>query len=341
VQFEAAMAFLSTDPLHLQKASGSVSPAITSQSVSPAQPTFMRTTSDDSMVLPTRSRRGSIQSLPPESARSASRSPSHQMHLASYHKRTLSSLPSTRMINFQASGRPSSMVSAVTTEEDEDNAEMGPPAPPRKDSAAGSHDENDRQQLNGGGSKAPDQVVVRPLAIRPPRRPFHIPHDQPLPTNQPTRIPLNRSQTTPVVPPAGRPLSGMSSRTSAELHRAGSDASRRGSVDWWGALRYVSTNPTSPPVGSEGTTSSRPASPASPAIRNLGRHDSARSSFDLDRSSSDMGWVEWGRKRLSSMTSSSELHGWANRDVYPDLLVPCSISGGLGRRWTFSCGANS
>ncbi|KAK9898709.1 hypothetical protein P389DRAFT_167259 [Cystobasidium minutum MCA 4210] len=53
--------------------------------------------------------------------------------------------------------------------------------------------------------------------------------------------------------------------------------------------------------------SSRPDSPASPAVKSVDRYGSARSSFDLERSTSDMGWVEWGRRRLSSMTSSTSL----------------------------------
>lgn len=302
------MAFLSTDPLRLQKASAAASPALESHSMSPVQPVFLRGVSEDSLGLPGRSRRNSIQSLPPDSARVSSRSPSQQIHLASYHKRTLSSLPSTRMALYQAAGRPSSIVSAVTTEEDEDNAEMGPPAPPRKDALGGSADSHDllsASTIGTGRDRSTSPPIHRPLAVRPPRRPFHMAHDQTT-ASQPSRIPLGRSQTTPLNG-VTRPSSLIGNRASVELHRTGSDASRRGSVDWWGPLRYaVAGGPTSPPVGSEGTMSSRPDSPASPAVKSADRHGSARSSFDLERSTSDIGWVEWGRRRLSSMTSSSK-----------------------------------
>lgn len=308
VQFEAAMAYLSTDPLRLQKNSASPSPAIQSQSVSPVQPIFLRTVSEDSLGLPARSRRSSVHSLPPESARTASRSPSQQTHLASYHKRTLSSLPSTRMALYQAAGRPSSIVSAVTTEEDEDNAEMGPPAPPKKDGSADGHDLLSASMSAVHRYRSTSPPIHRPVAVRPPRRPFHLAHDQPQGPNQLSRVPLGRSQTTPLNGTV-RPPSFPGNRASVELNRAGSDGSRRGSLDWWGPLRYaVASSPASPPVGSEGALSSRPDSPASPAVKSVDRHSSARSSFDLERSTSDIGWVEWGRRRLSSMTSSSE-HG--------------------------------
>lgn len=329
MQFEAAMAYLSTDPLRLQK-SASMSSPMQSQSVSPVQPMFLRTVSEDSLGLPGRSRRSSVQSLPPESARTISRSPSQQTHLASYHKRTLSSLPSTRMALYQAAGRPSSIVSAVTTEEDEDNVEMGPPAPPRKGSVCGSADSHDllsASTFSTGRERSTSPPIHRPVAVRPPRRPFHLSHDQMRNTSQITRIPLARSQTTPLNNTI-RPPSFPNQRTSAELSRTGSDASRRGPGDWWGPLRQaIATGPASPPVGSEGTQSSRPDSPASPAVKSIDRYSSARSSFDLERSSSDMGWMEWGRKRLSSMTSSSEWCSFLPRPIRRTDLVSSSFFG--------------
>lgn len=313
MQFEAAIAYLSTDPLHLLKRNESISPVNQSHSVSPVQPVFLRTVSEDSLGLPGRSRRSSIQSLPAEPARGISRSPSQQIHLASFHKRTLSSLPSTRIASYQAAGRPSSTVSGVTTEEDEDNAEMGPPAPPRKDSLYGSADGHDLLSINTTANSRERSIsppIHRPVAVRPPRRPLRTSHEQLQGASQLTRIPLSRSQTTPLNNIA-RPPSFPNQRASVELSRTGSDASRRSSGDWWGPLRYaVAPGPSSPHLGSEGTASSRPDSPASPAAKYIDRHNSARSSFDLERSTSDMGWMEWGRKRLSSMTSSSEFLDW-------------------------------
>lgn len=309
MQFEAAIAYLLTDPLRLLNSSESISPAGESQTVSPVQPIFLRTVSEDSLSPPGRSRRSSIQSLPAEPVRGISRSPSQQTHLANFHKRTLSSLPSTRMAFYQAAGRPSSIVSAVTTEEDEDNAEMGPPAPPRKDSLYGSVDGYDLLSVSTTTSsrqRSTSPPVHRPVAVRSPRRPFHLSHDQLQNPSQPTRIPLSRSQTTPMNNSTKLP-SFPNQRASVELSRTGSDASRSGSGDWWGPLRHaVAPGPSSPPIGSEGTMSSRPDSPASPAVKSIDKHSSTRSSFDLERSTSDMGWMEWGRKRLSSMTSSSE-----------------------------------
>lgn len=296
------------------------SPIIESHSVSPVQPTFLRANSDDGSLLAARSRRSSIQSLPSETYRTSSRCPSHQAHASSHHKRTMSTLPSARLLSQYATGRPSSIVSAVTTEEDEDNAAMGPPALPKSSLAGRSHEGGNENAVkraispassvaSSGDARLTDcatgQMVHRPVPVRPPHRAFHMAHDENRgATNQSTRIPLGRSQTTPVTGP--RPQSYASHRISTELYRSGSDASRKSANDWWGPLRYARGIPSaSPPIGSEGTSSSRPDSPAGPPVRNLERHDSERSSFDLERSTSDIGWVEWGRRRLSSMTSSS------------------------------------
>lgn len=168
-------------------------------------------------------------------------------------------------------------------------------------------------------------IVQRPVSMRPPTRSFHVSQDLAAalaePKSQATRIPLGRSQTTPnendssAVSNLSKQISdsgaggGSSShlaRGSVDLQRAGSEGSHRNrssiSGDWF-AWRGKGPAPTSPPLGSEG---SRPESPASPVNRLMEKEESERGSFDLERSTSDISWLDWGRKRLSSMTSSSE-----------------------------------
>ena len=224
---------------------------------------------------------------------------------------------------------------------------MGPPAVPKRDGRTSTDDghssghghsgrpdmsllSHSRNRSSSSYSLASTELqirpqILRPQPMRPPTRSFHISQDlegssgQPPPTgepaSQPTRIPLERSQTTPYTHSSVvRGATNAASRTSADLARSGSDGAkgRRGSVDWWAPLRYSTARvpgntPASPVPPSDHTSSPRPDSPASPALgRHMERSASERSSFDLERSSSDIGWLEWGRKRLSSMTSASE-----------------------------------
>lgn len=333
VQFEAAIAFLQTDPLKLMVSipSRSPSPAVTTASLSPTQPKYHRSHSHDS--IQTRSRRASIQSLPSETMRAPARSPVQPLHpgsLSHYHQRTISSLPATRVVTYQHTGyggRRSSVISTITTtaeEEAEDNATMGPPSLPKRGTRTSTDEGQARSDLTllshsrnrtiSSYSLASTELqirpqILRPQAIRPPTRSFHISQDlDSEPVSQPTRIPLERSQTTPY---NARPTSAIEAE-SAELARSGSDGSRRASVDWWAPLRYSTSirglaSPASPPVPSDHTSSPRPDSPASPAMgRNMERSASERSSFDLERSSGDITWLEWGRKRLSSITSAGK-----------------------------------
>ena len=288
-------------------------------------PGYTRSNSQESVNASLRGRRASLQSLSADQRRYQGRS-----HLSSGglsgHKRTISSLPATRIVTYAASGRPSSIVSTVTTEESgiEDNPEMGPPAVPKRETRTSTDEghsrpdlsllSNSRHRSTSSYSLASTELQIRPQLLRPvpsrqATRSFHISQNLDSDTvNQPTRIPLNRSQTTPyniARPPSASALQA----SSTDLQRFGSENSKRTSGSWWGPLAYAKTAvpPTSPPPGSEYANSSRPSSPASPAMRAIEAANSERGSFDMDRSSAEVGWLEWGRKRLSSMTSATSL----------------------------------
>ena len=363
------MAYIRMDPLHLLPVarSGPPSPVNTPNSISPAALSRERSTSGEKLVLPIhRMRRGSTDfssaGASSEPSRPYSRSPGYTTSLLQHHRRTSSSLPTTRIVTHQApaASKRSSVVSTITTEEDEDHAEMGPPPMPKRD-ARTSLDEgsNRHEQLPLSHSRhrsassysttstalqTRPQLILKPQAVRPYPRSFHF--SQNLngnsPSSQPTRIPLNRSQTTPTHVSSGAAGQAI---TSADLQRSGSDGRRRASVDWWAPLRYRYASP--PPAGSEGASSSRPNSPVSPLIKAVAmdRSHSERSSFDLERSTGDIGWLEWGRKRLSSMASSSEYRGpnsiaYVSSDHIHDSLAsfrcngPCieNIRGASGRQ---------
>jgi hypothetical protein len=299
------VAFIRTDPLGIvaKAPERSGSPAIYGHSSQSIQPAYMRSTSQDSVSTGVRARRASLQSLPADQRRSQTRAHPASGGLST-HKRTISSLPATRIVTYAASGRPSSIVSTVTTEESglEDNPEMGPPTVPRRETRTSTDEGHSRPDLSllsssrhrstSSYSLASTELQIRPQLLRPTAsrqatRSFHISQDLDSDNaSQPTRVPLNRSQTTPYN--MARPTSGIGMQAnSVDLQRSGSENSKRTSGSWWGPLAYARAAPilppTSPPPGSESALSSRPSSPASPAMRALEAGNSERGSFDMDR----------------------------------------------------------
>ena len=326
VQFKAAMAYLRTDPLQLLSTAQASPP---SDEVTPHSASAVGGTDEvagkggDNVALPSaHSRKASMQSSSTaEPARLQDDSPMSWTVLPKHHRHhsAITSSSTTRLVTYLSTGegKRSSVVSTVTTE-DEDHAEMGPPPKPKRDTRKSTDEERSRPDVTLSSlcqqrSALSHSTVIadlqsqssrfyRPQAVRAYPRSFHFSHDLSgiSSVNQPTRIPLGRSQTTPYSP---NDRQVRQSSSSAELQRTGSDRTRRNSIDWYGPLKSRYASP--PPAGSNASTSSRPDSPGSPATRLMDRSYSERSSFDLEKSTGDIGWLEWGRKRLSSMTSSS------------------------------------
>ena len=267
---------------------------------------------DSHLPLSERLRRSSVQPLSGITDKSHPRSRFHGSHA-----RTISSLPSTRIVTYQVADKRSSIISTVRSGEEDDP--MSVPLAKRPVSTGSTEDNhrpdlpiflNTRNRTTSSYSLASTELqirpqVVRPLAIRPSTsRPFHVAQDLlHRNTSQAMRVPLGRSQTSP----HSNFRASVRARTSVDLQRSGSEG-RRGSADWWGSRSIpLGPDPLSPDLRSSGEETTSPPlrsdSPASPAVRSTGHIGSERSSFDLERSTSDIGWLEWGRKRLSSVAS--------------------------------------
>lgn len=313
MQFEAAIAFISSDPLNIAGALNKSPLLRLSHSPSPSIQIHQHTDSGDSETYS--GRLGSY-ALQQGASDLVARS------LSSHEGSHAESLPATRIVMYQRGDKRSSIMSTVTTEEDgEELANSGPRPPSTGGNAQSQRSDlpsllSSRHRATSSYSLASTELqihhqLVRPVPVRPARS-FHVSHNRSGQTMQATRVPLGRSQTTSYTGgPARQP--GLSD-ASASLARTSSESTRRNSVDWWAPLRYgkattpISPDPAASPVDGalSPTGTCSPPVPASPAVRSILQAGSGRSSYDLERSSSDIGWLEWGRKRLSSMASTSK-----------------------------------
>ena len=307
VQFEAAVAYVRTDPLKLANVEMPSPPLSATHSPTPSISVFQPlpdTGAVDEADLVERLRRASMRSFNSEQKRPA-------------HKRAVSALPTTRIVTYQKPDKRSSIMSTVTAEEESDGSSLSVPPPRRRPVSTSSTDDNQRPEVPmlmnarhramSSYSLASTELQIRPSVARPPSfkpipRSYHVAQDLADAEAQPTRIPLFRSQTSSVAERA--PPKQLAA---TDLHRSGSDGSRRSSVDWYNPMRFMSAAPPVSPdavsLSNEGSTSpglSRSSRPLPTINDTVG---SQRSSLDAERGNSDIGWFEWSRKRLSSMTS--------------------------------------
>lgn len=281
----------------------------------------------DSLSVPHRMRRASLQSLPTTEvyhARAGSPADSLSSNSHHGHKRSMSSFPITRATPSQSGYRPSSIVSSITTEEEvEDNADMGSPVVP-KQGRPSSTDEghartevallsHSRHRSTSSYSLARSDLYAKPLLVRPHPlkpvpRPIHFSHEvaHSAYSDKQPRMHLHRSQTSPYTS-TGQYLGSSSSQArllaATDLRRTGSEGAQRNDGS---QLRLSQASQTKTDGHGNQESSRRSTMPSSPGVAGKIDGGSARSSFDLDRSSSDIGWLGWGRKRLSSMASSSK-----------------------------------